>query len=219
MRRHNWLSDGHSFSHRDAQGLGYSPYMALSLRILAASAIGIGYVLLVGLLIFAGHSVRTPHLQIEDIQPTDGVVVLTGGEHRVREGLKLMAATPVRRVLISGVYRSTSREDFRRRFGLPTVLSDCCLDIGYVAQDTVGNAEETRDWVDAWGFQRLIVVTSGYHMPRGLLELRRALPDVELIPHPVNWRREQPVRWWLDSAAFRLVLREYGKYLIALVRL
>lgn len=189
-----------------------------ALRATAAAAVGIGYAVLVGLLLFAGQSSRMPQLHVEDIQPGDGVVVLTGGENRVREGLKLMTAAPVRRVLISGVYRSTSREDFRRHFALPTVLSDCCLDIGYAAQDTVGNAEEARGWVDAWGFNRLIVVTSGYHMPRSLLELRRALPQVELIPHPVSWGREQVGRWWLDGATVRLVLREYAKFLLALVR-
>jgi uncharacterized SAM-binding protein YcdF (DUF218 family) len=29
------------------------------------------------------------------------------------------------------------------------------------------------------------VVTAGYHMPRALLELGRALPGVELVAHPV----------------------------------
>ena len=32
---------------------------------------------------------------------------------------------------------------------------------------------------------RIRVVTAGYHMPRALLELRRALPEVRLLPHPV----------------------------------
>jgi uncharacterized SAM-binding protein YcdF (DUF218 family) len=188
-------------------------------RVLACVMIGAGYAALGGLLAFGGQAARAPKLTAQDIRPSDGVVVLTGGENRVRAGLKLMAEAPVRRVLISGVYRSTSREDFRRHFALPTVLSDCCLDIGYLAQDTVGNAEETRAWVDVWGFERLIVVTSGYHMPRSLLELRRAMPGVELVPHPVSWGREDKPRWWTDSAAVRMVLREYGKYLVALVRL
>jgi uncharacterized SAM-binding protein YcdF (DUF218 family) len=193
--------------------------MSVILRLLTGGAISIGYALLVGLLLFGGQALHAPRFASTDLRPSDGVVVLTGGENRVREGLKLMTEAPVRRVLISGVYRSTSREDFRRHFALPSVLSDCCLDIGYLAQDTVGNAEETRAWVEAWGFQRLIVVTSGYHMPRSLLELRRALPDVELIPHPVGWGRENKPRWWLDDTALRLVLREYGKYIVALVRI
>jgi uncharacterized SAM-binding protein YcdF (DUF218 family) len=192
--------------------------MAHVSRVTLGLAIGTAYAALVGLLLFGGQALRTAQLPPADIRPSDGVVVLTGGENRVREGLKLMAEAPVRRVLITGVYRSTSREDFRRHFALPTVLSDCCLDIGYLAQDTIGNAEETRDWAEAWGFQRLIVVTSAYHMPRSLLELRRALPRVELIPHPVGWGREHKPRWWLDPTSLRLVLREYGKFLLALIR-
>ena len=46
----------------------------------------------------------------------------------------------------------------------------------------------------------LIVVTAGYHMPRALAELRRALPDVTLYPVPVQppamraRRRHRPAR-------------------------
>ncbi len=187
-------------------------------RIGLGAAIGAGYAVLFGLLLFAGQALRTPQFALGDIRPSDGLVVLTGGENRVREGLRLMIETPVRRVLISGVYRSTTHDDFRRHFGLPSVLSNCCLDIGYAAQDTVGNADETRAWVKVWGFQRVIVVTSGYHMPRSMLELRRALPHIQLIPHPVSWGRENKPRWWVDSGAMRVVLREYSKLLLAVVR-
>lgn len=187
-------------------------------RIIVILGVGAVYAALTGLLLFAGQACQPSQLSLEDIRPSDGVVVLTGGENRIREGLRLMTAAPVRRVLISGVYRTTSRDEFRRRFLLPATLADCCLDIGYVAQDTIGNAEETREWAHAWGFRRLIVVTSGYHMPRSLLELRRVLPGVELVPYKVRWGDETGKPWWLNSQTARLVVREYGKFLWAYVR-
>ena len=67
-----------------------------------------------------------------------------------------------------------------RRFDLEPVLADCCLDIGYLAQDTIGNAEETRAWAQAWGFRRIVVVTSNYHMPRSLLELLEVVVELPL---------------------------------------
>ena len=60
------------------------------------------------------------------------------------------------------------------------------MTLGRAAQSTVGNAAETALWSRAHDVRRLIVVTAGYHMPRALLELRRALPDVQLLPAPVR---------------------------------
>ncbi len=68
------------------------------------------------------------------------------------------------------------------------------------------------------GFKSLIVVTSNYHMPRAIVELSHAMPDVELIPFSVigdKWRDEP---WWTSGATLRLLLSEYAKYVAAEVR-
>jgi len=97
-------------------------------------------------------------------------------------------------------------------------LLKCCVDLDRSAVNTRSNAVETRRWVREQGFQSLIVVTSNYHMPRALVELSNALPDVKLVPFPVigdKWREEP---WWTSGAAARLLLTEYVKYLAAGVR-
>ena len=53
------------------------------------------------------------------------------------------------RLLISGVNRMTTREDLYRKSGLTPALFACCVDIGYDAHDTSGNAEETKAVGDA----------------------------------------------------------------------
>ena len=68
------------------------------------------------------------------------------------------------------------------------------------------------------GFKSLIVVTSNYHMPRAIVELSHAMPDVTLIPFSVvgdKWRDEP---WWTSGATFRLLLSEYAKYVAAELR-
>jgi uncharacterized SAM-binding protein YcdF (DUF218 family) len=96
----------------------------------------------------------------------DAVVVLTGGDSRVKDGLSLFNSGIGRRLLISGVHRSTTRLDLQRLSDAPQpLLFNCCVDIGYGAQDTIGNATEAREWTEVWGFRRLVVVTSNYHMP------------------------------------------------------
>jgi uncharacterized SAM-binding protein YcdF (DUF218 family) len=116
-------------------------------------------------------------------------------------------------MLISGVFRLTGKKDLIEISGLPADKFDCCVDIGYTARDTVGNASETRNWAQSRGYTSLIVVTASYHMPRSLAELSLAMPATELIPHPVVPSNFSPTRWWLSPAVTRTLLSEYFKFL------
>ena len=149
----------------------------------------------------------------------DAVVVLTGGDLRVREGLRLFAAGAGRRILISGVNQSTTRKDLARHTDVIPLLFDCCVDVGQQALDTAGNAAETRAWLEPWGFQRLIVVTSNYHMPRSLLAFHRLLPGIELVPHAVVPSHYQPAEVWRHPGAIKLLVVEYLKSIPAAARL
>jgi uncharacterized SAM-binding protein YcdF (DUF218 family) len=149
----------------------------------------------------------------------DGIVVLTGGEARLAEASRLFVAGKARRLLISGVNRQTSRDDIRRLSSIPPQLFDCCVDIGYEALDTIGNAVETRTWATTWRFTQLIVVTSDYHMPRSLTEFSRAMPEVRFEPYSVASRGFKPDQWWQHPASARRVVTEYIKFLPAAARL
>jgi len=95
---------------------------------------------------------------------------------------------------------------------------DCCIELGHEADNTRGNAIETHDWMERERFASLTVVTSTYHMRRALLEFRRVMPQARLVAHPVfpdSWPRDA---WWRRTEALLLVVHEFNKYLIALVR-
>lgn len=149
----------------------------------------------------------------------DGIVVLTGGDFRIQEGARLLQEGRATRMLISGVDAKTSRDDLIKLSGLPPTTFNCCVDLGYFAQNTVGNAEETRAWAQSRKLGRLIVVTSSYHMPRSLAELAIALPGIELIPAPVIPRKFRNRAWWLHPGAARIMLSEYIKFLPVAARL
>jgi uncharacterized SAM-binding protein YcdF (DUF218 family) len=172
--------------------------------------------LIFGFVLFATTAGRKPPDRIAD---ADGIVVLTGAEHRIAEGMRLLTLGRAKRLLISGVNPKTTRDEIRRRNGGGERLFDCCVDIGYVAQDTVGNADEAMEWARAHGYRSLIVVTSSYHMPRSLAEIARVLPEAELIASPVVPRNlaEQP--WWLSASTMRILFSEYCKYLPAAAKL
>lgn len=177
---------------------------------LAAAALAFGFVM------FATSIMRRP---LGGGQSADGIVVLTGGDNRIVEGARLLKDGRGKRLLISGVNRITRREDVEAVTGLDHKAFTCCVDLGYEALDTVGNADEARTWANANGYNSLIVVTSSYHMPRGLAELSLAMPGQTLIPHAVTPRSFPDSGWWLHVRTTRVLLSEYLKYLPAAARL
>jgi uncharacterized SAM-binding protein YcdF (DUF218 family) len=148
----------------------------------------------------------------------DGIVVLTGGSSRVSDAMELLAAGYGKRLLISGVHPASTASDISRSVQESQAWFNCCVDLDRSAVSTRSNASETRRWVHERGFKSLIVVTSNYHMPRAIVELSHAMPDISLIPYAVvgdKWREEP---WWTGGMTFRLVLSEYAKYLAAELR-
>jgi uncharacterized SAM-binding protein YcdF (DUF218 family) len=148
----------------------------------------------------------------------DGIVVLTGGSSRVSDAMELLAAGYGRRLLISGVHPTNAPSDISRTLPENQSFMNCCVDLDRSAVNTRSNAAETRRWARERGFKSLIVVTSNYHMPRAIVELSHAMPDVALIPFAVvgdKWREEP---WWTSGSTLRLLLSEYVKYVAAEMR-
>lgn len=117
---------------------------------------------------------------------TDGIVVLTGTGDRITQGLKALEAGSGKRILITGVHPDVAKTTLARELGGAPDLYACCVDIGRQAQNTRGNATEASEWASGHGFRSLTVVTSGYHMPRSLLEFRAAMPGMVLVPLAVD---------------------------------
>lgn len=188
--------------------------IAGAMTALCALALGVAGVvwLFVGAAEFQQQIIEQPDY-VALAEPADGVVALTGGPDRINVAASLLASGQAKRMLISGVNQLTTRSQLSRETPRYRELIDCCVDIGYLAENTFGNAVETARWAKRNMIERLVVVTSDYHMPRALDELRAALPGVTLIAYPVRSQRLQPAGWWRDPEALRLVLFEYVKYL------
>jgi uncharacterized SAM-binding protein YcdF (DUF218 family) len=165
-----------------------------------------------GLAWFAGELPR----EVDDpTAKTDAIVVLTGGSGRLRQGLDLLAQGQAKKLFVSGVYHGV---DVRELLAIvqdsPQEL-ECCVALGYEADNTRGNAIETAQWIREQGYGSLRLVTASYHMPRSLLEFRKAMPKTKIIAHPVfseNYRQED---WWRWPGSTSLLISEYSKYLVA----
>jgi uncharacterized SAM-binding protein YcdF (DUF218 family) len=148
------------------------------------------------------------------IARADGIVALTGEDARLAPAVALLEEGVGSRLLISGVFPETTREDLKgiTRGG---ARFDCCADLGFTARDTRGNAREAAEWARQHKFKSLIVVTASYHMPRSLLEFSAAMPDVRLIAYPVETDPENPTflrRWGRMQA-------EYAKFIASEISL
>ena len=149
----------------------------------------------------------------------DGIAVLTGGVARIDEAMKLLAQGKAKRLLITGVNRTTSTEELKKLASEGDQLFTCCVDIDKEARNTIDNATETSQWVARNRYHSIIVVTSNYHMPRALAELARVMPGVTLTPYAVVDNNVHLDRWWTYPGTTKLLISEYLKYLPALARL
>ena len=198
------------------------PSLRKAVRRRRFGSIGIKLIVIAAILLAGGFGYfiwQLPDQQIELDRNADGIVVLTGGDSRVSDGLALLAAGRAKRLLISGVYTGTTTNDIARQVVDYNRLLVCCVDLDYSAVNTLGNAVGTRQWMLKNGFHSLIVVTSAYHMPRALAELSHQLPEVALIPYPVVSDRLRVEPWWSNGATTKVVLSEYVKYLAAKLRM
>ncbi len=146
----------------------------------------------------------------------DGIIVLTGAPDRIAVGLDLLKHGRGERLLITGVFEATTREDIIAVVNGDAELFSCCVDIDREALDTIGNAVQARIWSEQNDFQRLVVVTSSYHMPRSIMEFERAMQGYDLVAYPVPVSGDHV--WWRNPQAGRVYFSEYAKYVFALVR-
>lgn len=182
---------------------------------------------------------RVESLPAPDETRTDAIVVLTGGAARLATGLRLLNENKADRLLVSGVAQTATKASLMQAV-LPAMpdaaplggfsasgngqgidlqlLFDCCVDLGFEAEDTAGNAAETASWAAARGYKTIRLVTANYHMPRAQVEFGRYLPGFTMLPHPVRSDAMRVEDWWQRRAATAFLLGEYTKYVAALLR-
>ncbi|MEM9014553.1 MAG: YdcF family protein [Pseudomonadota bacterium] len=179
------------------------------------SLVLLGLLWAVGFLLFVS---RIPAATIDEPFKADGVVVFTGGPARVTAAMAVFEKGAGARLLISGVNPDTSREQLAQVWTGEPDQFECCVDLGMNAQTTEGNADELLEWAQNNKFERVILVTSDYHMPRAIATVQGRVSDVKIVPHVVP-------SGYLDSSgrpgsanAWRVIAGEYSKFIAARVK-
>ena len=159
-----------------------------------------------------------------DERPTDAIIVLTGGGDRLAEGFRLLDRGLAKRLLVSGVATGVTLQQLIDRLGdqrdaVPSAEElACCVTLGYEAESTVGNADESAEWLRSNGATSMRLVTANYHMLRSLLEFRRKVPGLIVVPNPVFPTEVRDPHWFVKPRTLLLLVNEYHKYLVALGR-
>lgn len=141
---------------------------------------------------------------VDDIE-TDAVIVPTGAAGRIQRGLEVLDRGWAERMLVSGVDLEVRPNEFAAEFGVSRRRMNCCVELGFAAVDTRGNAEEIAKWVEGRGVKSIRLVTSDWHMRRVAGELSRTLPrTVTVVPDAV---RTEP--------SLSVLLLEYQKLVVS----
>ncbi|CBI76960.1 conserved protein of unknown function [Bartonella clarridgeiae 73] len=151
------------------------------------------------------------------LQKVDAIIVLTGGKNRIETGLKLLEKGFGSRLLISGVSTTTHPNKLIRMMNINPQLFSCCIDIGYQAINTQGNAKESADWIKKHRYKTLYIVTHDYHMMRSLLEFQYLMPNINFIAYPI--KQDVADSWIKEANQIRLLVLEYIKNICVKIRM
>ncbi|XUY29067.1 YdcF family protein [Agrobacterium sp. rho-8.1] len=148
----------------------------------------------------------------------DAIIVLTGGYLRIDQAVGLLRDGVGKRLLISGVNPATSRAQIRKMTQSSSDLFACCVDMGYQAVDTIGNANEASKWIKDRGYSSVVIVTNNYHMHRSLHELHSTSPGTNFIAYPVINSDLARTNWFVNPDVVRTMIIEYIKFVAVAAR-
>ena len=162
----------------------------------------------IGFIIFSGVAIG---IKYRPTEPAEAIVALTGGSDRIGEAIRLLKEGKAPRLFISGVNENVTGYHLLKE--IEPEWQDK-IELGYQAKTTRMNATETAEWIQKNKISSILLVTSFYHMPRSLLEMKNAVPDLKMFPYAVFPQHfDQNTTWIHTRYAWQLFL-EYHKFLV-----
>ncbi|ENN90328.1 YdcF family protein [Bartonella bovis] len=166
---------------------------------------------------FVTFSEKIEHLTPPNPLPqADAIIVLTGGENRIKTGFDLLQKRLGSRLLISGVSTTINLNKLIDATHINPHHLASCVDFGYEATNTKGNAQESAAWIKQHNYKTVYIVTHDYHMVRSLLELKHLMPHIHFIAYPI---KENTAGSWIKQInQMRILVSEYIKNIGVYVR-
>lgn len=114
------------------------------------------------------------------------IIVLTGGKGRIEKGVELFEKGFGKHLFISGVFEES---EFEIKSSLDSKLLNqrCCIILDKNASNTFENAREVKEWtLRNSDIEKLILVSSYYHLPRSYLIFTNIIKDKSIVMISVN---------------------------------
>tara|TARA_B100001029_G_C14940755_1_gene383078 strand:- start:83 stop:679 length:597 start_codon:yes stop_codon:yes gene_type:complete len=114
-----------------------------------------------------------------------GIVVLTGGKGRIEKGIELLQNGYGEKLFISSVLSKTDIKTKLDKNSNGNYLFECCISFDNTAKNTNENVFEVERWLEKnKEVNKLILVSSYYHLPRAFIVVKNRLPEFEIIMVP-----------------------------------
>lgn len=121
--------------------------------------------------------------------PEEAIVVLTGARGRIPKAVQLLRQRDSGLLFISGAGKGITKKELLNQQGDAAAGATQLwqrIEVEDQATSTIENAQETAKILKEKKIQRVILVTSDYHMPRALAIFQRVYPSVSYFPYPVS---------------------------------
>ena len=159
-------------------------------------------------IIFTG---KIKYKDIDYIDLTDGIAVLTGGKGRINLGLDLLNKDKNLKLIISGVDKKVSRASI-----IPNNLENINnITLDKESESTFQNALVIKRWIQKHKLQKVTVITSYYHMPRSMLLMKLLSPNINFYPYPVKKKISKKISLKKSMIYYFFLIEEYIKYLMS----
>ncbi len=157
---------------------------------------------------------------VKGCQKAEAIVAVSGGDTSARtdEAIKLYKNGWADTLIFSGAAADTSGPSNARVMQERAIAAGVDPNSTIVeekSQTTSQNAEQTTTIFEANNITSAIIVTSGYHERRAMLEFQRQAGSmVTLRAHPVATDKQWGVLWWLTPTGWALAIPELVSSLI-----
>ena len=147
----------------------------------------------------------------------DVAVVLTGGAGRVDKGIEILQKNKVKKLFISGVHKSVAIRSLLNEVKQNKANANNIV-LGYMANTTFENGIEVADFINKNNYKSIYLITNSFHMPRSIREIKYRLPNIKIIPYPVQNKNIKTNQWYLYPGSLWVLTVEYIKNIVVIIR-
>lgn len=149
-------------------------------------------------------------------QKVDAIVVVSGGDTNARtdRGIELFKNGWADVIIFSGAAQDKtglSNAAAMRKRALQDGVAATSIYVEEYSETTEQNAENTQSIFETRGFEKVMLVTSGYHQRRAFLEFEKRSGSTQILNYPLAHDKDWNDWWWVSPRGWWLAGGELAK--------